>query len=73
MLEQIVEILSQYTATAEITPETILTSDLGFSSFEMVSIVAAFEDAFNIEIPDRDIRKLTTVKDIEVYLAEKLK
>ena len=67
MLERITEILSKYTKE-EITAESTLVNDLGLSSFDIVSIVTAFEDEFDIEISDRDIRKLVSVADIIDYI-----
>lgn len=67
MLEKIAEILSKYTKE-EITAESTLVNDLGLSSFDIVSIVTAFEDEFDIEISDRDIRKLVSVADIMEYI-----
>lgn len=70
MLERITEILSKYTKE-EITAESTLVNDLGLSSFDIVSIVTAFEDEFDIEISDRDIRKLVSVADIIDYIVAK--
>ena len=67
MLERIAEILSKYTKE-EITAESTLVNDLGLSSFDIVSIVTAFEDEFDIEISDRDIRKLVSVADFMNYI-----
>lgn len=67
MLERITEILSKYTKE-EITVESTLVNDLGLSSFDIVSIVTAFEDEFDIEISDRDIRTLVSVADIIDYI-----
>ncbi len=67
MLERIAEILSKYTKE-EITVESTLVNDLGLSSFDIVSIVTAFEDEFDIEISDRDIRTLVSVADIMDYI-----
>lgn len=72
MLERVKKILSKYTKVSEITEETVLTVDLGLSSFDVVSIVSDFEDEFDIDIPDRDIRKLVTVKDIIEYVQSKI-
>lgn len=70
MLEKIQNILSQYTQEI-ITEDSALISDLGLSSFDIVSIVADFEDIFEIEIADRDIRKLIRVSDIVEYMSDK--
>ncbi len=67
MFEQIQEILSKYTEET-ITPESAFAADLGLSSFDLVSIVADFEDAFEIEISDREIQKFVTVNDVVDYL-----
>ena len=71
MFEQIKSILSKFTKE-EITKKSSFTSDLGLSSFDVVSIVTAFEDEFDIEIPDRDIRKLVKVEDAINYINERI-
>ena len=70
MLEKVKEILLDYTEVpvGEITLKTDLINDLDLNSLDVVNIVVAFEDEFDIEIPDRAIRDLTTVGDIVKYL-----
>lgn len=68
MFEQVKKILLDYTNATEITENSILEADLGLSSFDVVSIVTDFEDMFQIEIPDRDISRFLSVKDILDYL-----
>ena len=51
----------------DIKPETRLTQDLEIDSLDLVDLVAAFEEEFNIEIADQDIKKLQTVHDIIEY------
>lgn len=72
MLEKVKEILKDYTETppSEITLTSNLAKDLDLNSLDVVNIVVAFEDEFEIEIPDREIRHLTTVGDIIKYLEE---
>lgn len=67
MFEKVKEILSRFT-DAEITENSTLEADLGLSSFDVVEIVCEFEDAFDIEIPDREIRNLINVGDILDYM-----
>ena len=55
MLERIRNILSKYTKSDNISTESILSTDLDLTSFDLVNIVADFEDEFDIEISDRDI------------------
>ena len=72
MFEQIKEILKKYVSPdIEITKNSTLTSDLGLSSFDLMEIVADFEDKFDVEVADRDIRKLTKVQDIINYIEDK--
>ncbi len=47
--------------------------DLGADSLDIVELVMAFEEAFDIEIPDGDAEKITTVKDAIDYIEAKKK
>ena len=72
MFEQIKEILTKYVSPdIPITESSTLTADLGLSSFDLMEIVADFEDKFDVEVADRDIRKLTKVQDIIDYITDK--
>jgi acyl carrier protein len=42
--------------------------DLGADSLDIVELVMAFEEAFEIDIPDEDAEKITTVKDAIDYI-----
>lgn len=68
MIDEIITILVKYTDTETICESSMLEVDLGLSPFDVVSIATEFEDKFHIEIPDRDIGKFVTVKDIIEYL-----
>lgn len=68
MFERVVRILSKYTEERQIQPQSNLEVDLGLSSFDVVEIVADFEEEFEIEISDRDIGNFICVKDIMEYL-----
>ena len=72
MFDRTVEILKEYidNADIEITRDSALVDDLALSSLEVINIVAAFEDEFDIEVPDRVIPTLRTVGDIVDYLEE---
>jgi acyl carrier protein len=45
--------------------------DLGADSLDIVELVMAFEEAFEIEIPDEDAEKIATVKDAIAYIETK--
>jgi len=46
-------------------------NDLGADSLDVVEMVMAFEEAFDLEIPDEDAEKIQTVQDAINYLTEK--
>ncbi|HCX63749.1 MAG TPA: acyl carrier protein [Eubacteriaceae bacterium] len=55
----------------EVTAEANIQDDLGADSLAIVEVVMAFEDEFDIKIPEEDAAKMITVKDIIDYLTEK--
>ena len=70
MLEKIISIISEY---HDIPADTIhadshLVNDLGFTSYDVVSLVGKFEDEFDIEVPDRKIKLMKTVDDIVKFI-----
>lgn len=56
----------------KITPQASFVEDLGADSLDQVELIMAFEDAFDIEIPDEDAEKMRSVKDALDYLGKKL-
>ena len=46
--------------------------DLGADSLDIVELVMAFEEAFELDIPDEDAEKITTVKDAIDYIGAKV-
>jgi acyl carrier protein len=58
---------------AEVTPMAHFIDDLGADSLDIVELVMAFEEAFEIEIPDEDAEKITTVKDAIDYIQSHVK
>ena len=55
----------------QITPQASFTNDLGADSLDTVELVMEFEKAFNIQIPDEDAEKISTVGDAISYLKSK--
>lgn len=74
MLEQVVSIISEYQgiAQADIHAQSLLIQDLGFTSYDVVSLVGRFEDEFDIEVPDRRIRMMKTVADIVAFIESEM-
>jgi acyl carrier protein len=57
---------------SEVTPEASFTDDLNADSLDTVELVMAFEQEFDVEIPDEDAEKMNIVKDAINYLQDKL-
>ncbi len=55
----------------QITPEASFTNDLGADSLDTVELVMEFEKAFNLQIPDEDAEKISTVGDAIKYIKAK--
>ena len=55
----------------KVTPEGSFVEDLGADSLDTVELVMAFEEAFNIEIPDEDAEKILKVQDAIKYIEDK--
>ena len=52
------------------TPSASFVDDLGADSLDTVELVMAFEEAFDIEIPDEDAEKIRTVQDATSYIQQ---
>jgi len=54
----------------EVKPESKFVEDLGADSLDVVELVMALEEKFNIEIPDDQAEKIHTVGDAVKYIEE---
>ena len=72
MLEKVIEILSEFTVLEndKICKQSSLVVDLELNSLDVINVVVAFEEEFDVEIPDQKIKDLVTVGDITKYLEE---
>lgn len=68
--ERIKEIIMEQLGVDEgqITPDASFIDDLGADSLDTVELVMAFEEEFDVEIPDEDAEKIRTVQDAIDYL-----
>jgi len=57
----------------EVTPEASFVEDLRADSLDMVELSMAFEEEFQIDIPDEEAEKIKTVQDAVNYIDEKSK
>jgi acyl carrier protein len=56
----------------QVTNDASFTDDLGADSLDTVELVMALEEEFDIEIPDEDAEKMTTVQSAIEYLEQKI-
>ncbi len=54
----------------EVNPNAKFIEDLGADSLDTVELVMAFEEEFDIEIPDEDAEKISTVGDAIQYIKD---
>lgn len=52
----------------EVTAEASFIEDLGADSLDIVELIMALEEEYDIEIPDEDAEKIQTVKDVTAYV-----
>jgi acyl carrier protein len=56
----------------QVTPDAKFIEDLGADSLDTVELVMAFEEEFEIEVPDEEAEKLTSVGDVNAYVTKAL-
>ncbi|MBE6009838.1 MAG: acyl carrier protein [Lachnospiraceae bacterium] len=55
----------------KLTPDADLIKDLDVDSIDVVELVMALEEEYDIEIPDEDVENLTTLGKISAYIDQK--
>ncbi len=55
----------------EVIPEASFIDDLGADSLDIVELVMAIEEEFNLEIPDEDAERIQSVQDVQSYIEER--
>ena len=56
----------------DVTPEAAFVDDLGADSLDTVELVMAFEEAFDVQIPDEAAEKILTVQNAVDYIKRRL-
>jgi acyl carrier protein len=69
MIDIIVEQLS--VEKEKVVPNASFVDDLGADSLDLVELIMAMEEGFDIEIPDEDAEGITTVQDAIDYVKKK--
>ncbi len=68
MLGFIQEVIYRVTGKTGITYDTDFIQDLELNSFDIMNIVCAFEDHFQVRIPNRDVWQIHQVRDVIDYM-----
>lgn len=55
----------------EVQPTASFIEDLGADSLDIVELIMALEEEYDIEIPDEDAEKIQTVQDVMSYITER--
>ena len=72
ILEGLAEIIDEVAGVPaeDVTPEKTFVDDLDIDSLSMVEIAVAAQDKFGVEIPDDQLKDLTTVQDVVNYVSK---
>lgn len=72
IFDKVKEIIIEQLGVAEnaITLEASFIDDLGADSLDIVELVMALEEEFDLEIPDSDAEKVVTVGDVVEYIKD---
>ena len=72
VFDKVKEIIVEQLGVAEnaITQEASFIDDLGADSLDIVELIMALEEEFDIEIPDADAEKVVTVGDVVDYIKD---
>lgn len=71
--EKMVEIIAEQLSVdkEKVVPDASFVDDLGADSLDLVELIMAMEEAYDIEIPDEDAESITTVQDAIDYVNKK--
>ena len=72
VFDKVKEIIVEQLGVAEtaITPDASFIDDLGAASLDIVELIMALEEEFDLEIPDADAEKVVTVSDVVEYIKD---
>lgn len=74
MIDKIKDVLAKQLRVSkeEIKDDANIMEELGADSLDVVEMLMALEEQFNITIPDEDVTSFKTIKDIALYLESKV-
>ena len=73
VLEKVKEVISEQLGIDDvdtITPETTFIDDLGADSLDIVELIMALEEEFDMEIPEEEAEKISCVGDVVKYIED---
>lgn len=70
MFEKLREMICQYVETDKeaITENSRFVEDLGFTSYDFMSMVGELEEEFDVEVEEREVAEITTVGEAIRYI-----
>ena len=74
IFDKVKEIIVEQLGVAEnaVSMEASFIDDLGADSLDIVELIMALEEDFDMEIPDADAEKVVTVGDVVDYIKENI-
>lgn len=72
MFEQLKEMMVQYVEVEEdmIKPESRLIEDLGFNSYDFMSLLGEIEETFDITVDESEVLEIHTVQEVIAYISK---
>ena len=73
VLEKVKEVIGEQLGVEDletIKPETTFIDDLGADSLDIVDLIIALEEEFDMEIPEEEAEKITSVGDVVKYIED---
>ena len=73
VFEKVKRIIVEQLSVADdtVTKEASFIDDLGADSLDVVELIMALEEEFDMEIPDTDAEKISTVNDVVEYIKDR--
>lgn len=70
MFEQLVDLITEYVEVdkADIQPDSRFIEDLGFTSFDFMSLLGEIEERFDVELDQEEAVEISTVQEAVEYL-----
>lgn len=73
IFDKVVSLISEHfnVSSADVNNDTNFVTDLNADSLDMVELIMAFEEEFDVQIEDEDLSKIKTISDVVGYIEGK--